>query len=96
MNNFSFLLNFWLYQASMTYQHMANILLVRLDVGVNNAGYGVDGVFKAMSDEVIEQQFNTNVFCLMRVTRVTIRHMRAVGGGIIIQVSSMVKTTYKV
>ncbi len=61
----------------------------KLDVVVNNAGYGVDGVFEAMSDEVIEQQFNTNVFGLMRVTRAAIRHMRAVGGGIIIQVSSM-------
>jgi len=61
----------------------------QIDVVVNNAGFGVDGVFEAMSDEVIEKQFNTNVFGLMRVTRAAIKHMRPNGGGTIIQVSSM-------
>jgi NAD(P)-dependent dehydrogenase (short-subunit alcohol dehydrogenase family) len=61
----------------------------KIDVVVNNAGYGVDGAFEAMSDEIIEKQFNTNVFGLMRVTREAIKHMRPNGGGIIIQISSM-------
>jgi short-subunit dehydrogenase len=61
----------------------------KIDVVVNNAGYGVDGVFEAMSDEIIEKQFNTNVFGLMRVTREAIKHMRPSGGGTIIQISSM-------
>ena len=61
----------------------------KIDVVVNNAGYGVDGAFEAMSDEVIEKQFNTNVFGLMRVTREAIQMMRPNGGGIIIQISSM-------
>jgi NAD(P)-dependent dehydrogenase (short-subunit alcohol dehydrogenase family) len=61
----------------------------RIDVLVNNAGYGVDGVFEAMSDEIIEKQFNTNVFGLMRVTREAIKLMRPAGGGTIIQISSM-------
>jgi len=61
----------------------------KLDVVVNNAGYGVDGAFEAMSDEIIEKQFNTNVFGLMRVTREAIQHMRPNGGGTIIQISSM-------
>jgi NAD(P)-dependent dehydrogenase (short-subunit alcohol dehydrogenase family) len=60
-----------------------------LDVLVNNAGYGAGGVFEAMNDEVIENQFNTNVFGLMRMTREAIRLMRPNGGGKIIQVSSM-------
>ena len=60
-----------------------------IDVVVNNAGYGVDGAFEAMSDEIIEKQFNTNVFGLMRVTREAIKFMRASGGGTIIQISSM-------
>ena len=60
-----------------------------LDVVVNNAGYGVDGAFEAMTDAVIEKQFNTNVFGLMRVTREAIKHMRPNGGGMIIQISSM-------
>lgn len=61
----------------------------KIDLVINNAGYGVDGVFEAMSDDVIEKQFNTNVFGLMRVTREAIKHMRPNGGGMIIQVSSM-------
>ena len=61
----------------------------KIDVVVNNAGYGVDGAFEAMSDEIIEKQFNTNVFGLMRVTREAIKHMRPNGGGMIIQISSM-------
>jgi short-subunit dehydrogenase len=61
----------------------------KIDVVVNNAGYGVDGAFEAMSDEIIERQFNTNVFGLMRVTREAIKHMRPNGGGTIIQISSM-------
>ena len=61
----------------------------KIDVVVNNAGYGVDGAFEAMSDDIIEKQFNTNVFGLMRVTREAIKHMRPNGGGTIIQISSM-------
>lgn len=60
-----------------------------IDVLVNNAGFGVDGVFEAMSDESIEQQFNTNVFGLMRVTRAILPHMRHQGGGTIVQIASM-------
>ena len=61
----------------------------KIDVVVNNAGYGLDGVFEAMTDADIEKQFNTNVFGLMRVTREAIRHMRSQGGGTILQISSM-------
>jgi NAD(P)-dependent dehydrogenase (short-subunit alcohol dehydrogenase family) len=61
----------------------------RIDVVVNNAGYGVDGAFEGMSDAVIEKQFNTNVFGLMRVTRAAITHMREQGGGTIVQIASM-------
>ena len=61
----------------------------KIDVVVNNAGYGVDGAFEAMTDEIIEKQFNTNVFGLMRVTREAIKCMRPSRGGTIIQISSM-------
>ncbi|MFO0563164.1 MAG: SDR family oxidoreductase [Polyangiales bacterium] len=60
-----------------------------IDCLVNNAGYGVDGVFEAMSDEVIAKQFETNVFGLMKTTRAVIPRMRANGGGSIVQVASM-------
>lgn len=41
----------------------------KIDVVVNNAGFGVEGVFEAMDDTVIQKEFDTNVFGLMRVTR---------------------------
>jgi NAD(P)-dependent dehydrogenase (short-subunit alcohol dehydrogenase family) len=61
----------------------------RLDVLVNNAGFGVDGVFEAMTDETIRKQFETNVFGLMRVTRAVLPVMREQRGGTIVQVASM-------
>jgi NAD(P)-dependent dehydrogenase (short-subunit alcohol dehydrogenase family) len=61
----------------------------RIDAVVNNAGYGVDGVFEAMTDEDIRRQYETNVFGLMRVTREAIKAMRPNRDGVIIQVSSM-------
>lgn len=60
-----------------------------LDALVNNAGYGVDGVFEAMSDEVIAKQFDTNVLGLMRCTRAVIPHFRQQGHGTIIQIASV-------
>jgi NAD(P)-dependent dehydrogenase (short-subunit alcohol dehydrogenase family) len=61
----------------------------RVDVVVNNAGYGLAGVFEAITDEALERQFATNVLGLMRVTREAITHMRERGGGTIVQISSM-------
>ena len=63
--------------------------LGRLDAVVNNAGYGVDGVFEGADDATIRRQFETNVFGLMRVTRAAIPVMRRQGGGTLVQVSSM-------
>jgi short-subunit dehydrogenase len=60
-----------------------------LDVVVNNAGYGLSGVFEAITDQQIQQQFETNVFGLMRVTRAAIGVMKPEGSGTIIQVASM-------
>lgn len=60
-----------------------------LDALVNNAGYGVDGVFEAMTDEVIARQFDTNVLGLMRCTRAVIPHFRQQGRGTIVQIASV-------
>jgi|SRR6476469_8802339 len=60
-----------------------------LDALVNNAGYGVDGVFEAMTDDTIARQFDTNVLGLMRCTRAVIPHFRQQGRGIIIQIASV-------
>jgi NAD(P)-dependent dehydrogenase (short-subunit alcohol dehydrogenase family) len=60
-----------------------------LDVLVNNAGYGVDGVFEAMTDAIIHKQFETNVLGLMRCTRAAIPVMRGQGKGVIVQIASV-------
>ncbi|MBL4933529.1 SDR family oxidoreductase [Clostridium paridis] len=60
----------------------------KIDVLVNNAGYGQYGLFEAVSQEDIRKQFETNVFGLMEVTRILIPHFKGKNGGIIINISS--------
>jgi NAD(P)-dependent dehydrogenase (short-subunit alcohol dehydrogenase family) len=60
-----------------------------IDAVVNNAGYGLQGVFEAIDDEALRREFDTNVFGVMRVTRAIIPYFRERGGGTIIQVTSM-------
>ncbi len=60
-----------------------------IDVVVNNAGFGADGVFESMTDEFIEKQFDTNVFGLMRVTREAVKIMRTQKKGTIVQIASV-------
>lgn len=60
-----------------------------IDVVVNNAGFGADGVFEAMTDEFIQKQFDTNVFGLMRVTREAVKIMREQKSGTIVQIASV-------
>ncbi|HVT34117.1 MAG TPA: SDR family oxidoreductase [Nevskiaceae bacterium] len=61
----------------------------RIDVLVNNAGYGLVGTFESMDDERIKKQFETNVFGLMRTTRALLPHFRANRGGTVVNVASM-------
>ena len=61
----------------------------KVDVVVNNAGYGLVGIFEGATDEAIYNQFNTNVFGLMRVTRASLPHLRLQGDGVIINISSI-------
>lgn len=60
-----------------------------LDVVVNNAGFGLFGAFETCSEEDIQQQYEVNVFGLMRMTREAVRVMRKQGSGTIVQISSM-------
>jgi NAD(P)-dependent dehydrogenase (short-subunit alcohol dehydrogenase family) len=60
----------------------------RIDVLINNAGFGLFGVFEATSREKIREQFDVNVFGVMDVTRAILPHFRKNKGGLIINVSS--------
>jgi NAD(P)-dependent dehydrogenase (short-subunit alcohol dehydrogenase family) len=61
----------------------------RVDVLVNNAGYGYLGAFEEATDEDIFRQYNTNVFGLLHVTRALLPHMRQARAGHIINFSSL-------
>ena len=60
----------------------------RIDVLVNNAGYGLLGYFEEMSDQSIRDQFNTNVLGTMNLTRAILPIMRQQGAGFVVVVSS--------
>ena len=49
----------------------------RLDVLINNAGYGIGGFFEDLSEEEIRSQFETNFFGVQKVTRSALPLMRA-------------------
>jgi len=61
----------------------------QIHVVVNNAGYGLLGPFEATSPDQVQQQFATNVFGLMNVTRAILPHMRDRQSGLLINVSSV-------
>ncbi|MFT3767271.1 MAG: SDR family NAD(P)-dependent oxidoreductase [Minicystis sp.] len=56
---------------------------------VNNAGIAVGGAFEEQTDLEVREQFETNVFGLMAVTRAALPSMRAAQRGRIINVSSL-------
>jgi short-subunit dehydrogenase len=60
-----------------------------IDVLINNAGYGAVGIFEAATEDSIRQQYETNVFGLMAVTRSVLKHFRAQRSGTIVNVSSV-------
>ncbi len=59
-----------------------------IDMVVNNAGFGLYGVFEALDDAEIRALFETNVFGVMNVTRAILPHFRAKRAGTIVNVSS--------
>src|SRR5690349_16038154 len=58
----------------------------RIDVVINNAGYGLFGPFESASPEAIDRQFRTNVHGVFAVTRAVLPHMRERAAGVIINV----------
>lgn len=64
----------------------------RIDVVVNNAGFGLRGVFESISDEQGRTQMEVNFFGVVNVTRAAIRTFRTANepvGGRVLQVSSI-------
>src|SRR5690606_15738967 len=61
----------------------------RIDVVVNNAGYGLFGAFESASEEQIKRQFDTNLFGLMNVCREILPYFREQERGTIVNVASV-------
>jgi NAD(P)-dependent dehydrogenase (short-subunit alcohol dehydrogenase family) len=61
----------------------------RIDVLLNNAGYGLLGGVEEASAPEIERLFGTNVFGLLSVTRAVLPQMRRQGSGHVINISSV-------
>ena len=60
----------------------------RIDVVVNNAGYGLFGAAEEVTDEQIDRQIATNLTGSIQVIRAALPHLRRQGGGRIVQISS--------
>src|SRR5262245_12275355 len=61
----------------------------RLDVVVNNAGYGHFGMIEEITEEEARAQIETNLFGALWVTQAALPFLREQGSGHIVQVSSI-------
>ena len=61
----------------------------KIDVLINNAGYGLYGAVEDISIAEARRQFEVNIFGLARITKEVLPHMRRQNSGKIINISSM-------
>jgi NAD(P)-dependent dehydrogenase (short-subunit alcohol dehydrogenase family) len=62
----------------------------RIDVLLNNAGFGLMGAVEEASAAEVEAVYRTNVFGLLTVTRAVLPHMRKARSGRILNISAIV------
>lgn len=71
------------------FTQLLNMTSGRVDVLINNAGYGQAGALEDITRDVLRKQFETNVFGLLELTNLIIPVMRQQGHGRIINISSI-------
>ncbi|MFC9894418.1 SDR family NAD(P)-dependent oxidoreductase [Nocardia sp. NPDC127579] len=61
----------------------------RIDVIVNNAGYGLVGAVEELTEAQIRDQMDTNFYGALWVSQAAVPHLRAQGSGHIVQISTV-------
>jgi len=64
------------------------VQLGRIDVIISNAGYGLFGAAEELTDQQVEHIIATNLVGPIQLIRAALPHLRAQGGGRVIQISS--------